>query len=52
MAKKTTTIKDIRDHIESKIETVSDVMASRIYEVMTGRMVVGKDNKGRLVIVT
>ena len=46
------TIEEIREHIESKIKTVNDVLASRIYEVMTGHLAAGKTKEGTIRIIT
>ena len=46
------TIEEIREHIESKIKTVDDVMASRIYEVMTGHLACGKNKEGEIRLIT
>ena len=54
MAKETkqVTIEEIRKHIESRIKDVSDVTASRIYEVMTGHLATGKNKKGTIRLIT
>jgi len=54
MPKKTkqVTIKEIRKHIESKINDVSDITASRIYEVMTGHLAAEKTKEGTIRIIT
>lgn len=54
MPKKTKqmTIEEIRKHIESKIKTVDDVLASRIYEAMTGHLAAGKTNEGTIRVIT
>lgn len=54
MAKETkqVTIEEIRKHIESRIRDVSDVTASRIYEVMTGHLACGKNKEGEIRLIT
>tara|TARA_Y100001938_G_C7909378_1_gene338820 strand:- start:479 stop:640 length:162 start_codon:yes stop_codon:yes gene_type:complete len=44
--KKLVSIKEIRMFIESNIKCVSDVTASRIYEVMTGHLATTKTKEG------
>jgi len=46
------TIEEIRKHIESNIKTVDDVLASRIYEAMTGLLTCGKDEEGKIRVIT
>ena len=49
------TIEEIREHIESKIKTVDDVMASRIYETMTGHLAawrVRESKEGKIRLIT
>ena len=46
------TIEEIREHIESKIKTVDDVMASRIYETMTGHLAAWKSKEGTIRLIT
>ena len=46
------TIVQIRGYIESKIKTVDDVLASRIYEAMTGHLAAGKTKEGAIRIIT
>ena len=45
-------IEDIRRYIEMNIKDVSDVTASRIYEVMTGFNASTKDGDGKIRIIT
>ena len=45
-------IEDIRRYIESNIKDVSDVMASRIYEVMTGFTASTKESDGTIRLIT
>ena len=54
MAKETkqVTIEEIRKHIESRIRDVSDVTASRIYEVMTGHLACNKNKEGEIRLIT
>jgi hypothetical protein len=46
------TIKEIRGYIEGNIKAVSDVTASRIYEIMTGNTAATKTAKGTIRIIT
>tara|TARA_Y100001951_G_C11240865_1_gene240408 strand:+ start:656 stop:820 length:165 start_codon:yes stop_codon:yes gene_type:complete len=46
------TIEEIREHIESKIKTVDDVTASRIYEKMTGHLATWKSKEGTIRLIT
>tara|TARA_Y100001968_G_scaffold327108_1_gene371493 strand:+ start:10 stop:177 length:168 start_codon:yes stop_codon:yes gene_type:complete len=46
------TIKEIRGFIEANIKATSDETASRIYEVMTGRLAVNKSSKGTIRVIT
>ena len=46
------TIEEIRMHIESRITDVSDVTASRIYEVMTGHLACNKNKEGEIRLIT
>ena len=46
------TIEEIRKHIESKIKTVDDVLASRIYEAMTGHTAAKKTKDGTIRLIT
>ena len=50
-SKKTTMI-DIRRYIELNIQDVDDVMASRIYEVMTGFTAATKERDGSIRLIT
>jgi hypothetical protein len=54
MSKKTKKMKieDIRRYIESNIKDVDEIMASRIYEVMTGFIASTKDEKGYIRLIT
>ena len=45
-------IEDIRRYIELNIKDVSDVMASRIYEVMTGFTASTKESDGTIRLIT
>ena len=49
---KQVTIEEIRKHIESKIKTVDDVLASRIYEAMTGHLASKKTKEGTIRVIT
>ena len=49
---KTKKIEDIRRHIELNIKGVDDVMASRIYEVMTGFIASTKERDGSIRLIT
>ena len=46
------TIEEVRGYIENHIKTVSDVTASRIYEVMTGNTAAKKEPNGKIRIIT
>ena len=54
MSKKSKKMKmvDIRRYIESNVKDVDDVMASRIYEVMTGFIASTRDEKGYIRLIT
>ena len=54
MPKKTKTkkIEDIRRYIELNIKGVDDIMASRIYEVMTGFIASTKERDGSIRLIT
>ena len=45
-------IDEIRIYIESNIKNISDVTASRIYEVMTGRPTLGKTEQNKIRVIT
>ena len=49
---RTKKIKDIRHYIELNIKGVDDVMASRIYEVMTGFTAATKEKDGNIRLIT
>ena len=49
---KKTTMVDIRRYIELNIKGVDDIMASRIYEVMTGFTASTKDVDGNIRLIT
>ena len=49
---KKTKIEDIRRYIELNIKGVDDIMASRIYEVMTGFTASTKDVDGNIRLIT
>jgi|TARA_Y100001949_G_C15890656_1_gene287991 hypothetical protein len=49
---KKTTMVDIRRYIEMNVKDVDDVMASRIYEVMTGFTASTKDRDGSIRLIT
>tara|TARA_B100001179_G_scaffold233116_1_gene229315 strand:- start:722 stop:889 length:168 start_codon:yes stop_codon:yes gene_type:complete len=50
-SKKTTMI-DIRRYIEMNVKDVDDIMASRIYEVMTGFTASTKERDGSIRLIT
>ena len=45
-------IEEIRTYIESNIKNTSDVTASRIYELMTGRLSLGKTEQDKIRVIT
>tara|TARA_B100000902_G_C27288821_1_gene905972 strand:+ start:1123 stop:1329 length:207 start_codon:yes stop_codon:yes gene_type:complete len=45
-------IEEIRIYIESNIKNISDVTASRIYELMTGRPTLGKTEQNKIRVIT
>ena len=45
-------MKEIRIYIESNIKNTSDVTASRIYELMTGRLSIGKSEQDKIRVIT
>ncbi len=49
---RTKKIKDIRRYIELNIKGVDDIMASRIYEVMTGFTAATKEKDGNIRLIT
>jgi len=47
-----TSMKEIRMYIESNIKCISDITASRIYEVMTGHLATRKTKEGEIRLIT
>jgi len=45
-------MEEIRIYIESNIKNISDVTASRIYELMTGRPTLGKTEQNKIRVIT
>ena len=45
-------IEEIRMYIESNIKCISDITASRIYEVMTGHLATKKTKEGEIRLIT
>ena len=45
-------IEEIRIYIESNIKNISDVTASRIYELMTGRPTLVKTEQNKIIAIT
>ena len=45
-------IEEIRIYIESNIKNTSDITASRIYELMTGRLSINKTEHNKIRVIT
>lgn len=45
-------IEEIRIYIESNIKNTSDIAASRIYELMTGRLSINKTEHNKIRVIT